>query len=127
MMPHPPQKKKKNPGELLCIEMKLETFDNMKNNVEDDGHPPPPPPNHMFQLIRMVLKFLVQGDKARVVQTLLFVQGINTLLQTLFGTRLPTVIGASYAYMVPIISIIHDSSFTRIEDPHVVSLSPLQF
>ncbi|KAL8140538.1 hypothetical protein V2J09_006559 [Rumex salicifolius] len=57
-------------------------------------------------------------DKARVVQTLLFVQGINTLLQTLFGTRLPTVIGASYAYMVPIISIIHDSSLASIQDPH---------
>ncbi|KAL2930933.1 Nucleobase-ascorbate transporter 2 [Bienertia sinuspersici] len=73
----------------------------------------------------MIPTFLVSlmggsdGDKARVVQTLLFVQGINTLLQTLFGTRLPTVIGASYAYMVPIISIIHDSSLARIEDPHV--------
>ena len=61
-------------------------------------------------------------------QTLLFVQGVNTLLQTLFGTRLPTVIGASYAYMVPIISIIHDSSFTRIEDPHmVISLIFIEF
>ncbi|KAL9236847.1 hypothetical protein vseg_011470 [Gypsophila vaccaria] len=73
----------------------------------------------------MIPTFLVplmggsDGDKARVVQTLLFVQGINTLLQTLFGTRLPTIIGGSYAYMVPIISIIHDSSFSSIEDPHV--------
>lgn len=62
-----------------------------------------------------------QGDKVRVVQTLLFIQGINTLLQTLFGTRLPTVIGGSYAFMVPIISIIHDSSLTSIQDDHVVS------
>lgn len=61
-----------------------------------------------------------QGDKVRVVQTLLFVEGVNTLLQTLFGTRLPTVIGGSYAFMVPIISIIHDSSLQRIEDPHLV-------
>ncbi|KAM7255026.1 hypothetical protein ACFE04_020267 [Oxalis oulophora] len=45
--------------------------------------------------------------------------GINTLLQTLFGTRLPTVVGASYAFMVPIMSIIHDSSFTSIQDDHV--------
>ncbi|KAE8700548.1 Nucleobase-ascorbate transporter 2 [Hibiscus syriacus] len=52
----------------------------------------------------------------RVVQTLLFVEGINTLVQTLFGTRLPTVIGGSYAFMVPIISIIHDSSLMSIED-----------
>ncbi|XP_062100012.1 uncharacterized protein LOC133805882 [Humulus lupulus] len=60
-----------------------------------------------------------QGDKVRVVQTLLFVEGINTLLQTLFGTRLPTIIGGSYAFMVPIISIIHDSSLASIEDPHI--------
>lgn len=57
-------------------------------------------------------------DKARVVQTLLFVGGINTLLQTLFGTRLPTVIGGSYASVVPIISIIHDSSLQNIVDDH---------
>ncbi|XP_074577850.1 nucleobase-ascorbate transporter 2-like [Curcuma longa] len=57
-------------------------------------------------------------DKARVVQTLLFVTGINTLVQTLFGTRLPTVIGGSYAFVVPIISIIRDSSLTQITDDH---------
>lgn len=65
---------------------------------------------------------MFQGDKVRVVQTLLFVEGINTLLQTLFGTRLPTVIGGSYAFMVPIISIIHDPSLMRIPDDHLVSL-----
>lgn len=70
---------------------------------------------------------MFQGDKVRVVQTLLFVEGINTLLQTLFGTRLPTVIGGSYAFMVPIISIIHDSSLTRIEDPHLVSETVLSY
>jgi len=63
----------------------------------------------------------VQDDKVRVVQTLLFVEGINTLLQTLFGTRLPTVVGGSYAFMVPVISIIRDPSFAMIEDPHLVS------
>ncbi|CAL9774890.1 unnamed protein product [Musa acuminata subsp. burmannicoides] len=57
-------------------------------------------------------------DKVRVVQTLLFVTGINTLLQTLFGTRLPTIVGGSYAFVVPIISIIHDSSLARITDDH---------
>lgn len=61
----------------------------------------------------------------RVVQTLLFVQGINTLVQTLFGTRLPTVIGGSYAFMVPVISIIHDSSLANIENPHTVSVHPI--
>ncbi|RWW56614.1 hypothetical protein BHE74_00036658 [Ensete ventricosum] len=57
-------------------------------------------------------------DTVKVVQTLLFVTGINTLLQTLFGTRLPTVIGGSYAFVVPIISIIHDSSLAQITDDH---------
>ncbi|XP_047947848.1 nucleobase-ascorbate transporter 2 [Salvia hispanica] len=73
----------------------------------------------------MIPTFLVplmggtDDDKVRVVQTLLFVGGINTLLQTLFGTRLPTVIGGSWAFMVPIISIIHDPSLQSITDPEV--------
>ncbi|CAN1273853.1 Nucleobase-ascorbate transporter 3 [Linum perenne] len=50
------------------------------------------------------------GDKARVIETLLFMAGINTLLQTLFGTRLPTVMGASFAYTLPVLSIIKDLS-----------------
>ncbi|MQL97900.1 hypothetical protein Taro_030592 [Colocasia esculenta] len=57
-------------------------------------------------------------DKVRVVQTLLFVGGINTLLQTLFGTRLPTVMGGSYAFIVPIVSIIRDSSLQQLADDH---------
>ncbi|KAJ4757024.1 Xanthine/uracil permease family protein [Rhynchospora pubera] len=57
-------------------------------------------------------------DKVRVVQTLLFVTGINTLLQTLIGTRLPTVIGGSFAFVVPIVSIINDSSLANIPDDH---------
>lgn len=55
------------------------------------------------------------------VQTLLFVSGINTLIQTLFGTRLPTVISGSYAFVIPAIAIINDSSLTRIIDDHEVS------
>ncbi|KAK8943578.1 Nucleobase-ascorbate transporter 2 [Platanthera guangdongensis] len=72
----------------------------------------------------MIPTFLVplmggsDDDKVRVVQTLLFVGGINTLIQTLFGTRLPTVIGGSYAFLIPIISIIHDSSYSRILNDH---------
>lgn len=66
-----------------------------------------------------------QNDKVRVVQTLLFVGGINTLLQTLFGTRLPTIVGGSWAFMVPIISIIHDPSLGRIPDPHEVCAFPV--
>lgn len=80
----------------------------------------------------MIPSFLVplmggtDGDKVRVVQTLLFVGGINTLLQTLFGTRLPTVIGGSWAFMVPIISIIHDPSLERIPDPHMRFLNTMR-
>lgn len=62
-----------------------------------------------------------QGDKARVIQTLLFVAGINTLLQALFGTRLPAVVGGSFAYLIPIGYIISDSSLHRISDPREVS------
>ncbi|KAJ9537694.1 hypothetical protein OSB04_030427 [Centaurea solstitialis] len=58
------------------------------------------------------------GDKARVIQTLLFVSGINTLLQTLFGTRLPAVVGGSFAYVMPILYIINDSSLQAIPDHH---------
>ncbi|KAJ8626632.1 hypothetical protein MRB53_019939 [Persea americana] len=66
------------------------------------------------------------GDKVRVVQTILFVTGINTLLQTLFGTRLPTVVGGSYAFIVPIVSIIHDSSLTQISDGHTRFLQSMR-
>lgn len=80
----------------------------------------------------MIPTFLVplmggsDNDKVRVIQTLLFVGGINTLIQTLFGTRLPTVLGGSWAFMVPIMSIIHDRSLTAILDPHVRFLSTMR-
>ncbi|GMP53879.1 hypothetical protein CsSME_00019211 [Camellia sinensis var. sinensis] len=73
----------------------------------------------------MIPAFLVplmggtNGDKARVIQTLLFVAGINTLLQALFGTRLPAVVGGSYAYAISILYIINDSSLQQISEPHV--------
>ncbi|GER48226.1 xanthine/uracil permease family protein [Striga asiatica] len=60
------------------------------------------------------------GDKARVIETLLFVAGINTLLQALFGTRLPAVVGGSFAYIVPVVYIIHDSSLQQINEPHIL-------
>ncbi|CAL1396164.1 unnamed protein product [Linum trigynum] len=58
------------------------------------------------------------GDKARVIETLLFLAGINTLLQTLIGTRLPTVMGASFAYTIPVLSIIKDLSNENFADEH---------
>lgn len=48
------------------------------------------------------------GDKARVIQVVLFMSGLNTLLQTLIGSRLPTVMGPSFAYLLPVLSIIND-------------------
>ncbi|CAM8977820.1 unnamed protein product [Rhodiola kirilowii] len=56
------------------------------------------------------------AEKAIVIQTLLFVAGLNTLLQTVFGTRLPAVMGGSYTFVAPTISIILDSRFS---DPSV--------
>lgn len=49
-----------------------------------------------------------QGDKSRVIQTILFMSGLNTLLQTMIGSRLPTVMGASYAFVIPVLAIIND-------------------
>jgi xanthine/uracil permease len=71
----------------------------------------------------MIKYTLVQGEKIRVIQTLQFVSGLNTLLQALFGTRLPTVIAGSFAYVIPILYIIDDSSLQRISDPHNVNFS----
>ncbi|OIV89871.1 hypothetical protein TanjilG_23136 [Lupinus angustifolius] len=56
-------------------------------------------------------------EKAKVIQTLLFVAGINTLLQTLFGTRLPAVIGGSYTFVPTTISIILAGRFSDELDP----------
>ncbi|XP_074312748.1 nucleobase-ascorbate transporter 4-like [Silene latifolia] len=59
-----------------------------------------------------------QEEKAKVIQTLLFVSGLNTLLQTLFGCRTSIVIGGSYAFVIPAISIIFTGHFAHIIDPH---------
>ncbi|KAM3279583.1 hypothetical protein ACQJBY_046758 [Aegilops geniculata] len=57
-------------------------------------------------------------EKARVVQTLLFVAGINTLLQSFLGTRLPAVIGGSYTFVAPTISIVLAARYSGVADPH---------
>lgn len=59
---------------------------------------------------------LLQNDKVRVIQTLLFVTGISTLLQTLFGTRLPSVMGGSYAFLIPTLTIINSASLQSIQN-----------
>ncbi|XP_022749145.1 nucleobase-ascorbate transporter 4-like [Durio zibethinus] len=57
-------------------------------------------------------------EKAEVINTVLFVAGLNTLLQTLFGTRLPVVIGASYAFIIPTISIALSRRYSIFIEPH---------
>ncbi|XP_048436008.1 putative nucleobase-ascorbate transporter 10 [Pyrus x bretschneideri] len=57
-------------------------------------------------------------EKARVIQTMLFVSGFNTLFQSLFGTRLPTVVTASYTYVIPTTSILLASRYKDYSDPH---------
>lgn len=54
------------------------------------------------------------------IQTLLFVAGLNTLTQTLFGTRLPAVIGGSYTFVPATISIILADRYSDIADPQEV-------
>ncbi|KAH9773464.1 nucleobase-ascorbate transporter 7 [Citrus sinensis] len=56
-------------------------------------------------------------EKAKMIQTLLFVAGLNTLFQTFFGTRLPAVIGGSYTYVPTTISIILAGRYSNIVDP----------
>ncbi|KAF6175902.1 hypothetical protein GIB67_003390 [Kingdonia uniflora] len=57
-------------------------------------------------------------DKAKVIQTLLFVAGLNTLAQTLFGTWLPAVIGGSLTFVPATISIIQAARYNDIVEPH---------
>ncbi|XP_027347466.1 nucleobase-ascorbate transporter 6-like [Abrus precatorius] len=56
-------------------------------------------------------------EKAKVIQTLLFVAGINTFFQTFFGTRLPAVIGGSYTFVPTTISIILAGRYSDIVNP----------
>ncbi|GLT50169.1 hypothetical protein SLA2020_236750 [Shorea laevis] len=56
-------------------------------------------------------------EKAKMIQTLQFVAGLNTYLQTMFGTRLPAVIGGSYTYVPTTISIILAGRYSEIADP----------
>ncbi|OAP15797.1 hypothetical protein AXX17_AT1G59190 [Arabidopsis thaliana] len=71
-------------------------------------------------LIPSVLVPLMGGgyaEKVKVIQTLLFVSGLTTLFQSFFGTRLPVIAVASYAYIIPITSIIYSTRFTYYTDP----------
>lgn len=67
-----------------------------------------------------IIASLYQDEKARVIQTLLFVAGINTLFQTFFGSRLPVVMGGSYTFVAPTISIILAGRYNNEADPREV-------
>ncbi|KAM7464600.1 hypothetical protein LguiA_032721 [Lonicera macranthoides] len=56
-------------------------------------------------------------DKAKMIQTLLFVAGLNTLTQTLFGTRLPAVIGASFTFVPTTLSIVLAGRYNDVLNP----------
>lgn len=58
------------------------------------------------------------GDKARVIQSMLFMSGINTLLQTLIGTRLPTVMGPSFAYAISVLLTVNDFADSNFNSEH---------
>ncbi|KAJ8758970.1 hypothetical protein K2173_003208 [Erythroxylum novogranatense] len=57
------------------------------------------------------------AEKAKMIQTLLFVAGLNTLFQTMFGTRLPAVIGGSYTYLPATISVVLAGRYSDILSP----------
>ena len=53
---------------------------------------------------------------AQVISSIFFVSGINTLLQTTIGDRLPIVQGGSFAYLPPVFQIIFNDELQAIED-----------
>ncbi|KAK2974467.1 hypothetical protein RJ640_018632 [Escallonia rubra] len=58
------------------------------------------------------------AEKAQVIQTWLFVAGLNTLLQTWFGTRLPVVMGGSFRFILPSLSIVLSNRYSAYINPH---------
>nr|GMD96393.1 putative nucleobase-ascorbate transporter 10 [Ipomoea batatas] len=65
-------------------------------------------------------------EEARVMQTLLFISGLNTLFQSIFGVRLPSVLGGSHAYLIPITTIINSRRNQMILDPHTRFLQTMR-
>jgi len=63
----------------------------------------------------------LQSDLSRVVQSALFVSAINTLLQTVLGSRLPAVMGNSFYFLSITLSIVNAPSIINIPDSHEVS------
>ncbi|KAM7520928.1 hypothetical protein LguiB_019890 [Lonicera macranthoides] len=57
-------------------------------------------------------------ERANVIRTMLFVSGLYTLTQTFFGTRLPSVISGSYAFLIPTTSILRAKRYEMLQEPH---------
>nr|CAB3493617.1 unnamed protein product [Digitaria exilis] len=71
-------------------------------------------------LIATIIVPLMGGghyEKAIVIQTILFLAGINTLLQVHFGTRLPAVMGGSYTYIYACVAIVLSPRYALVIDP----------
>lgn len=58
-------------------------------------------------------------EKAQLMQTLLFVSGLNTLLQTWFGTRMPVVIGGSFRFLIPSLYVAFAQRYFIYFNPNV--------
>jgi nucleobase transporter 1/2 len=65
-------------------------------------------------------------EKAQVVQTLVFVAGLKTLLQTWFGTRLPVVIAPSFRFIIPSLYIILHNRYSFYINPRVRFLETMR-
>jgi nucleobase transporter 1/2 len=65
-------------------------------------------------------RLCLQGDLSRVVQSALFVSAINTLVQTILGSRLPAVMGNSFYFLPITLSIVNAPAIVEIEDSHEV-------
>lgn len=75
----------------------------------------------MIAPLKLNVDSLLQEEKAKMIQTILFVAGLNTLFQTLFGTRLPAVVGPSYTFVPTTISIILAGRYSNILTPQEVA------
>ena len=60
-----------------------------------------------------------QKDLAQTINTIFFISGINTLVQTTLGDRLPIVQGGSFAYLTPTFGVIFSAQLQSIEDPEL--------
>ncbi|KAL1534504.1 N alpha-acetyl-transferase [Salvia divinorum] len=69
----------------------------------------------------IIVPFMGGGnvEKAQLMQTLLFVSGINTLLQTWFGTRMPVVIGGSLRFLIPSLYVAFAQRYLIFINPRV--------